>query len=161
MQWFHDGAPIWIALFGYLAATLTAAATGALFQPGVWYRTLSKPAWTPPDALFPIAWTILYLCMAIAAWWVGMSNSIWTLPALALWAWQLVLNALWSPVFFGLRRIGTALAVISFLWIAVAATLWLFFQVSLLAGWLMVPYLVWITYAAALNLSIRLRNPLA
>lgn len=151
--------PGWLALIGFLAATLTTGAAGALFRPGTWYRTLEKPRWTPPDIAFPIAWTLLYILMAIAAWQVALTASVWTAPALALWCWQLVLNALWSPVFFGLRRVATGLVVILALWVAVALTMLAFFAVTPRAGWLMLPYLVWVSYAAALNFAIRQRNP--
>jgi benzodiazapine receptor len=149
----------WLTLAGFVAATFGAAATGALFQPGGWYRLLAKPAWTPPDWLFPIAWTILYIAMAVAAWRVAYAASPWTLPALAFWSAQIVLNALWSPTFFGLRRIGAALVVIVFLWLAVAATTAAFLAVDDIAGILMIPYLVWVSYAGALNLAIWRLNP--
>lgn len=147
-----------IALFGFFAATASAGATGVLFRPGAWYATLAKPAWTPPDRLFPIAWTLLYLAMTFAVWRVALTASPWALPGVALWGWQIVLNALWSPVFFGLRRPGAGLVVILALWLAVGATTFAFFQASALAGAIMLVYLAWISYAAALNLSILRRN---
>lgn len=158
MDWLQSTAAPWIALFGFVAAVMSAGATGALFKPGAWYRTLSKPVWTPPDWLFPIAWSVLYICMSVAVWWVAMSDSVWSLPAVALWCWQVVLNGLWSPVFFGLRRIGAAVVVIAGLWIAVALTTLVFFRVSPLAGWLMAPYLFWVSYAGALNVAVWRRN---
>lgn len=153
--------PTWATLAAFLAATFGAGATGALFQPGAWYRTLAKPVWTPPDWLFPIAWTILYIAMAVAAWWVSLSPSALAVPAVALWSWQIVMNALWSPVFFGLRRLGAAMVVIAFLWVAVALTTWTFWQVAPLAGWLMAPYLFWVSYAGALNFALWRMNPAA
>jgi translocator protein len=149
----------WLTLAGFLAAAFGAASTGTLFSPGAWYRTLSKPSWTPPDWLFPIAWTLLYLAMSIAAWRVAYAGDAWVLPALALWSWQIVMNALWSPVFFGLRRLGAALVVISFLWLAVALTTAVFLYVDAVAGYLMVPYLVWVSYAGALNAALWRANP--
>jgi translocator protein len=140
----------------YLAACGAAAATGAMFQPGQWYRDLDKPRWTPPDWLFPVAWTVLYLSMSIAAARVAQLSG--TGQALALWSVQIALNTLWTPVFFGLRRMGAGLAIICLLWIAVAATMVAFFQADLVAGLLMVPYLVWVTVAAALNRSVWVRN---
>lgn len=154
----NSSAPVWFALLAYLAATFSAGATGAFFKPGPWYMTLSKPVWTPPNWLFPIAWTLLYILMAIAVWWVSMTSSIWTLPAVALWTWQMVLNALWSPVFFGLRQLGSAMVVILFLWLAIALTIFAFWQVSHFAAYLMLPYLVWVSYASALNFSLWSRN---
>lgn len=158
MDWLLRTAPTWATLGGFLLATFSAGATGALFMPGAWYRTLSKPAWTPPDWLFPIAWTLLYIAMSAAAWWISLNPSIWALPALALWSWQIVMNALWSPVFFGLKRVGAALAIIVVLWIAVASTTLAFWLLDRFAGALMLPYLVWVSYAGALNLSIWRRN---
>jgi translocator protein len=151
--------PTWATLLAFLAATFSAGVSGALFRPGLWYRGLSKPAWTPPDALFPVAWTLLYLAMAVAVWWVALSPSTLALPALALWSWQLVLNALWTPVFFGLRRPGAGMVVMAVLWVVAALATWTFWQISTLSGALMLAYLAWLTYAAALNLAIWRMNP--
>ncbi len=140
----------------YLAACGAAAATGAMFQPGEWYRSLSKPRWTPPDWLFPVAWTVLYLSMSVAAARVAMVAG--TGQALALWSVQIALNTLWTPVFFGLRRIGAGLVVLALLWLAVAATMLAFWQVDRIAGLLFVPYLVWVSVAGALNRSVWVRN---
>lgn len=141
----------------YLAACGAAAATGALFQPGDWYRNLNKPRWTPPDWLFPVAWTVLYLCMSVAAARVAMAGNAG--QALALWSVQIALNALWTPVFFGLRRLGAGLVIIFLLWLAVAATMLAFWQVDWIAGLLFAPYLLWVSIAGALNRSVWVRNP--
>lgn len=143
----------------YLAACGAAAATGALFQPGDWYRSLDKPRWTPPDWLFPVAWTVLYLCMSTAAARVAMVGD--SGQALALWSVQIALNALWTPVFFGLRRMGAGLVIISLLWLSVAATMLTFWQVDWIAGLLFAPYLLWVSVAGALNRSVWVRNPAA
>jgi len=148
----------WIALAGFTLAVLSAAATGAIFAPGEWYKRLDRPSWTPPDWAFPVVWTILYTFMVIAALRVAGGDSALVFGALGFWAAQLVLNALWSPVFFGAQRIGGALVVVSALWVAVLATLILFLQVDLIAGLLFVPYLAWVSTAAALNYSIWRRN---
>ncbi len=149
----------WITLAGFLAATFAAASTGAVFQPGTWYRTLNKPVWTPPDWLFPIAWTTLYIAMAVAAWRVAYAPSPLAIPAIALWSWQIVTNALWSPIFFGLRRLGAAMVALVFLWISVVTTAVVFWMVDPIAGYLMAPYIVWVSYAGALNLALWRRNP--
>ena len=149
----------WLALAGFLAATFAAATTGSLFRPGPWYRTLRKPGWTPPDRLFPVAWTVLYIAMAVAAWRVALAGGPLSRPGLAFWSCQLVLNALWSPVVFGLNRLRAGLVVIVLLWIAAAVTLLLFWNVTALAGWLLLPYLAWLSYAAALNLAVWRLNP--
>jgi tryptophan-rich sensory protein len=147
--------------FTYLAACGAAAATGAMIQPGEWYRSLSKPTWTPPDWVFPVAWTFLYLAMSYAAARVAALSG--TTPgtgqALAFWSVQIALNTLWTPVFFGLKRMKAGLVVIGLLWLAVAATMLSFFRLDLLAGLLMVPYLIWVSIAAALNRAVLVRNP--
>lgn len=140
----------------YLAACGAAAATGAMFQPGDWYRGLSKPRWTPPDWLFPVAWTVLYLSMSVAAARVAMTAG--SGQALAFWSVQIALNTLWTPVFFGLRRIGAGLVIIFLLWLAVAATMVAFWQVDRIAGALFLPYLAWVTVAGLLNRSVWYRN---
>ena len=141
----------------FLIACGAAAATGALFSPGEWYRELDKPSWTPPDWLFPVAWTTMYLAMAYAAMRVaGLPGNG---QAMALWAAQIALNTLWSPVFFGLRRMRAAMITVAALWLAVAATLLAFWSLDLIAGLLFVPYLLWVTVASALNFSVLRRNP--
>jgi len=141
----------------YLAACGAAAMTGAWFMPDGWYRALAKPRWTPPDWVFPLVWTSVYILIAIAA--ARVAGKPGSAYALALWALQMPMNALWSPVFFGLRRIGQALAVIVALWLAVAACTWALWQVDWVAGALFLPYLAWLTIAAALNFSIWRTNP--
>ncbi len=148
----------WLALVGFLLAVLAAAATGSLFRPGDWYRGLDRPAWTPPDWLFPVAWTVLYIAMAVAAGRVAGHGSPLVPAALAFWSCQIALNVLWSPVVFGLRRLGAGAVVMAALLVAVLATLALFAQVDAVAGWLIVPYAVWISYAAALNVALWRRN---
>lgn len=147
--------------FTYLAACGAAAATGAMFQPGDWYRGLNKPWWTPKDWMFPVAWTLLYICMALAAMRVAMLAG--TEPAagqaLAFWALQIALNTLWTPVFFGLKRIRAGLVVLGLLWLAVAATLAAFWRIDPVAGMLFAPYLLWVSIAGALNASVWRRNP--
>jgi tryptophan-rich sensory protein len=148
---------IYVIFAIFLAACFAAGSTGGLFPPGDWYARLKKPWWTPPNWLFPVAWTILYLCMATAGARVAMSpdNAL----AMALWALQIALNGLWTPVFFGLRRMGLGLVVLGALWLSVAATLVALWQVDTLAGLLFVPYLVWVSVAGALNLSVLRLNP--
>jgi translocator protein len=147
--------------FTYLAACGAAAATGAMFQPGAWYKSLSKPWWTPKDWMFPLAWTTLYICMAWAAMRVAQLSGADARSgqALGFWAVQIALNTLWTPVFFGLRRMRAALAIMTLLWVAVAATMVAFWQIDAVAGYLFAPYLLWVTIAGALNLSVVLRNP--
>jgi tryptophan-rich sensory protein len=149
--------------FTYLAACGAAAATGAMFQPGEWYRGLQKPRWTPKDWMFPLAWMVLYIAMSWAAMRVALlaGSDPRSGQALALWSVQIALNTLWTPVFFGLRRIGAGLVIIGLLWLAVAATMVAFWQIDRVAGLLFVPYLLWVTIAAALNRSVYWRNPIS
>lgn len=145
-------------LFGiFMVACLAAGSTGGLFPPGPWYRNLNKPSWTPPNWVFPVTWTILYLCMAAAGARVAMApeNGI----AMALWSLQIALNGLWTPVFFGLKRIRLGMLVLGALWVSVAATLVALWQVDMIAGLLFVPYLIWVTIAGALNGSVWRLNP--
>ena len=147
----------WILFIVFLAACMGAGATGAAFKPGAWYQSLDKPSWTPPDWAFPVVWTTLYIFMAVAGARAALlpDNSL----AMAFWALQIALNCLWTPVFFGLHRIREGMLVLSCLWIAVAAAMIALFQIDTIAGLLFVPYLIWVTTAGALNLSVWQRNP--
>jgi translocator protein len=120
-----------------------------------WYPALAKPAWTPPDWVFGPVWTVLYLMMAVAAWLVWRANG-WPRArgALGLFAGQLALNLAWSWIFFGLRSPGWAAVEVLVLWLAIAATARAFRLHSRLAAALLLPYLAWTTYAAALNWAI-------
>jgi tryptophan-rich sensory protein len=141
----------------FLAACMAAGATGGLFPPDRWYRDLAKPRWTPPDWVFPVTWTTLYICMAAAGARVAVSdgNGI----AMALWSLQIALNGLWTPVFFGLRRIKLGFVVLVALWLSVALTMVALWQVDPVSGVLFVPYLVWVSIAGALNGAVWRLNP--
>lgn len=145
--------------FTHLAACGAAAATGAMFQPGDWYQALRKPAWTPPRWVFPVTWTTLYLLMSAAAARVGAMQAPGVGLALSLWSVQIAFNTLWTPVFFGLRRMRSALIIMVGLWIAVALTMVSFFRLDLWAGLMFVPYLLWVSTAFALNFSVLRLNP--
>lgn len=146
-----------LSFLPFLVAVFVVAVSGAVFMPGAWYETLDKPSWTPPSWAFAPAWTILYLMIAAAGWLVWREAGLSL--ALAVWAANLVFNAAWSWLMFGLHRIGAALvdAILMFLTIvAFMATAW---PISQLAAWLFAPYLAWVAFAAALNWSILRRNP--
>ena len=147
----------WPLFLTFIAATGAAAATGALFQPADWYFSLKKPWWTPPGWVFPIAWTTLYICMSYGAMRVALLPDSGQL--LAIWALQIALNTLWTPVFFGLHKLRAAMVVITFLWLAVAAATWAFFQADTVAGLVMLPYLLWVCIAGALNFEVLRLNP--
>jgi benzodiazapine receptor len=147
-----------ISLTLSVALCFAAAGLGSLFtRPAIegWYASLHKPSWTPPNWLFGPVWTALYLVMAIAVWLVwrraGFSGAR---LALALFATQLALNVAWTGIFFGLRAPGAAFAEIVFLWLFILATAIAFWPISRAAAWLMLPYLLWVAYAAGLNFSI-------
>ena len=146
-----------MSLLAFFAVCFLAASSGAIFQPGDWYKSLHKPSWTPPNWAFPVVWSILFCMMAVAGWLVWREVG-WSAP-IALFGVQLTLNALWSAIFFGMRRMDLALVEVGLLWLAIAATVALFAQVSLLASALLVPYLIWVTIAAALNWSVLRMNP--
>ena len=118
----------WGLFLTFLAACGGAAATGAMFEPGPWYDALQKPSWTPPNWLFPVVWTTLYLLMSLSAMRVAQLPDAG--QALAFWAMQIAFNTLWTPVYFGLHRIRAAMGVMVCLWAAVAACTWTFFGVD-------------------------------
>jgi benzodiazapine receptor len=120
-----------------------------------WYPTLQKPSWNPPAWLFGPVWTILYIMMAIAAWLVWQRRGLVIVnSALGLFAFQLILNAAWSPLFFGLRSPLAGLSDIFLLWAAIFVTLLSFWKISPAAGVLLVPYWLWVSFATALNFAI-------
>jgi len=138
------------------AVCLGAAGLGSLWTtPALrpWYASLSKPIWTPPNWLFGPVWTILYVAMAIAAWLVWRKVGVTSIP-MQLFLLQLLLNVAWSAVFFRLRSPGPAFVEIVMLWFAILATSVEFWRVVPPAGWLLLPYLIWVSYATALNFSI-------
>jgi translocator protein len=148
---------------GWLALIFGAAWVGSRFLPDEWYQQLSKPDWNPPNWLFAPVWTVLYILMAISAWLVwrryGIAGAV---VPLALFVLQLILNAAWTWLFFGLHRPGTALIDIMVLWVVIVATLISFWRLEPLAGVLLLPYLAWVTFASVLNWTIlRLNSKLA
>ena len=149
-----------IGLLLWLALAFTAAAVGSFFTPGEWYSELQKPAWNPPRWIFAPVWTALYATMGIAAWLIWNRTG---LPgrgrALALFLLQLALNAMWSPIFFGLQNPALAFVNIMLLWLALLATVAAFWKMRWPAGALLLPYLAWVTFAAGLNFVIWGLNP--
>ena len=139
-----------------IVVCLGAAGLGSLWTtPALrpWYARLSKPKWTPPNWLFGPVWTALYLAMAIAAWLIWRKVGLTAAP-MRLFLLQLLLNVAWSAVFFRLRSPGPAFAEIVVMWFAILATAIEFWRVVPTAGWLLLPYLIWVSYATALNYSI-------
>ncbi len=147
-----------------LVPVAAGGAVGLLTQDAIpgWYEQLEKPAWTPPQWLFGPVWTALYATMGFAAWLVWRRGRTaedsavrrGSQVALGLYTLQLVVNLAWSPVFFTMQRLGLALAVILVLWGLIAAMIERFARIHPLAAALLVPYLVWVTFATALNAAI-------
>lgn len=138
-----------------LAAVLAVASFGAQFGPGEWYRGLEKPSFNPPNWVFGPVWSLLYLGMAFAAWlvWMKRNEAAVALP-LALYAAHLMLNGLWSWLFFGLHRTGLAFVEILVLEALIVIVLVLFWRVRPLAGALLIPYAAWVGFASVLNFAI-------
>jgi tryptophan-rich sensory protein len=148
-------------LLAWLGVTAIAAATGAAasVSAGAFYAQLVLPAWAPPGWIFGPVWSLLYLLMGIAAWLVWRVGGAVARGALLLFLAQLVANALWSWLFFGWHRGALAFADILLLWVLIAANLVGFYRVRPLAGWLLAPYLLWVSFAMALNFSVWQLNP--
>jgi benzodiazapine receptor len=144
-----------LGLAAWVVAALAAGWIGSQFTPGEWYASLVKPAWTPPNAVFGPVWTVLYILMGVAAWMVwrkaGFSGA--AVP-LVLFIAQLVLNSLWSYLFFGAHQPMWAFFEIIVLWVAIVITMLAFWRVKPAAGALLIPYVCWVGFASALNLQL-------
>lgn len=140
----------------FLVACCAAASTGIIFKPGSWYDSLQKPGFTPPNWVFPLAWTTIYLLLAWAGYRLSLIPGSQTV--LALWATQIALNTLWTPVFFGAHRIFAGMVILSLLWLVVATMVVIAIQLDLITGLILFPYLIWLSVAAALNFSILRHN---
>ena len=144
-----------IGLAGWLLVSFAAAWIGSRYMPGEWYASLAKPAWNPPSAVFAPVWTVLYVLMGVAAWLVWKRAGFRGAGvALTLFIVQLVLNALWSYLFFGLHHISAAFVDIVVLWAAILAVTALFWRKVRTAGILMLPYLAWVGFASCLNFTL-------
>ena len=144
----------WLVLAGLLILCLGVGAVGGwITAPAVveWYPTLNKPSFNPPNWVFGPVWTALYIMMAIAAWLVWQQGN--AKAALTLFFAQLALNSAWSFLFFGARSTWLGLVGIAMLWLALLATVIAFFQKSKTAGFIMLPYMAWVSFAAALNFA--------
>jgi tryptophan-rich sensory protein len=153
--------PSLLVLFGFLVLTLaTGYVAGQITAVGIpgWYASLAKPSFNPPNWIFAPVWTALYAVMAFAAWRVWRIKG-WRAKGLALWLVQLALNFAWSCLFFGAHDPGAALADLAVLGVAIFATLVSFGRVDRPAGWLMIPYLGWVSFAGVLNFWVWQLNP--
>jgi benzodiazapine receptor len=150
-----------LGLLGWLLLVAVAAAAGAIASASApdFYGQLQRPGWSPPAWLFGPVWTTLYALMGIAAWLVWRTGCADIRGALWLFVAQLALNALWSWLFFAWHRGGLAFLDIVLLWVLVVATVVAFWRIRPLAGVLLLPYLAWISFAGALNLTVWRLNP--
>ncbi|MDA7945989.1 MAG: tryptophan-rich sensory protein [Hyphomicrobiaceae bacterium] len=142
----------WLALAVFLALCFGVAYFGAQFAPGEWHAALEKPPWNPPNWVFGPVWTVLYIMIAVAGWLIWKSAP--TSAAMGFWVAQLAFNAAWSWLFFGLHRMDVAFADIILLWLAIVAFIIAAWPISVMAALLFVPYLIWVSFASALNYSI-------
>ncbi|HMA14787.1 MAG: TspO/MBR family protein [Bacteroidota bacterium] len=145
-------------LLVFVIISLAAGRLGAaITEPALveWYDTLQKPSWTPPNIVFPVAWSLIFVTIGIAAWlvWRSAERGEARLP-LTLFFAQLVINVLWSFSFFGQRSPFLGLVCLGALAVAVALNTLAFYRISRAAGWLFLPYLLWLGYAGALNFAI-------
>jgi tryptophan-rich sensory protein len=154
--------PLWLALAGFILLCVAAGWLGSIATtPAIptWYAGLEKPPFNPPNSVFPIVWTTLYVLMGIAAWRVwraGLPDTGWALRPFFL---QLALNVAWSFAFFGAESPALGFLVISLLWLAIVWCIVVFRQVDRWAAILLLPYLAWVSFAAVLNGAIWALNP--
>ena len=145
----------------FYAATFVAASSAAVWDVGgTWYQSLTQPSFTPPSWVFGPVWTILYLMIAIVAYRIAYATeNSWKMPALALWAMQIALNTLWTPVFFGAKNLGGALIYIGLLWGTICLLIWVTRRVDRVSALLLLPYLAWVSFASILNFAFWSLNP--
>ncbi|MDB5416397.1 MAG: CrtK [Rubritepida sp.] len=142
----------WPSLIVFIGLCAAAASAGAFFRPGEWYVRLRKPSWNPPNWVFAPVWSMLYVMIAVAGWLVWRKEGLGA--AMLVYAAQLVLNFLWSVLFFGRKRPDLALMDVITLWLSIVICILVFAPISGWAVLLMLPYLAWVTFAGALNLAI-------
>ena len=146
-------------LLVFLAIAFIPSLVATSFSPGAWYEALVKPSWNPPAWLFGPVWTLLYTLIGYAgylAWRSSIANQRYA--AFSIYAIQLLLNALWTPLFFGYHSPGLALVNIVAQWISIALNIAVFYRIKPAAGLFLVPYLLWVSFALVLNASIWILN---
>lgn len=147
-----------LALAGFVLLSFLGALPGIFFRPGAFFNALEKPSWNPPAFVFGPVWTMLYTAMGVAIWLVWRAGALDRTTALLFGA-QLLLNALWTVIFFGLDRPGLAVLDIVLLLALIVIVAFRFHARVPLAGWLFAPYAAWVAFATALNVSIWRLNP--
>ena len=150
-----------VSLLVFVGLNFLAAMSGGIFTPGKWYEALVKPSWQPPNWAFPVVWSVLYVLNAIAGWLVWSETGFAGACQLALVVYvvSLVLNAAWSAIFFGMKRMQLALWEAVLLWLSVLLQLILFIQIDQLSGLLTLPYIMWVSVAVWLNRTMLKLNP--
>lgn len=151
----------WVKLVISIAIPQIVAGAGAYFTVsgiGSWYQTIQRPTWNPPSWLFGPVWTTLYVLMGIALYLVWKSAASNKRSAISLWSVQLVVNFLWSFLFFNQHQIGGALIDLVILWLLLLLTIFAFAKINKAAAWLLVPYISWVTFAGILNYTIWMLN---
>jgi translocator protein len=141
-----------LALAGFALASVATASSGGIFRPGEWYEQIAKPRWRPPNWLFGPAWLLLFVLITASAWLVWREAGFGL--ALVVYAVQMVLNAAWSALFFGLRRPDLAFVNLVALWLSIAAMIALYAPINATAAWMLAPYLAWVAFAGLLNYTI-------
>ncbi|MBL8980144.1 MAG: tryptophan-rich sensory protein [Gemmatimonadetes bacterium] len=144
-----------VALGGWILLSMLAGVSGGVARPDAWYDGIRKPRWNPPHWVFAPAWTVLYVTMGVAAWMVWSRREEAAVGlALGLFVVQLLFNSAWSWIFFRFRRMDLAFSELVVMWLLVLATLLAFWSIRPAAGQLLVPYLLWVTFAGYLNLTL-------
>lgn len=148
----------WVVLLAFLVLVNGVGfLIGTQTRPGAWFEQLTKPPLNPPGWVFAPVWTTLYVLIAIAGWRIWMDNPRST--AMKFWVAQMLLNFAWSPIWFGAEMPWLAFAVIVLMWLSIVGFIVTARRQDMLAAWLFVPYLVWVSFASYLNLSIAILNP--
>lgn len=148
---------------GFVLLCETVGIAGSVFTAAsipVWFATLSKPSFNPPNWVFGPVWTLLYALMGVAVFLVWEKRKENKKAKLSIWFFvaQLFVNGIWTPIFFGLHEIGLAMIIIALLWFLILVTIALFWRINKVASWLLFPYLVWVSFAWLLNYSYWILN---
>lgn len=157
----RSGVMKWLGLLVWIAVSFVPATTAAFVDTGPWYDSLSRPAWTPPSWVFGPVWTLLYLLMGFAAWRVWVRRGFGdrgTRQVLVFFLIHLVFNAAWTWLFFGLHMLAAAAVEIVILWMMILVLGVLFWNRDRVAGVLLLPYLLWVTYAVTLSIGFAIMN---
>lgn len=146
-----------VSLAVFAALTVMASLVGSQFMPDAWYAGLAKPSWTPPNWVFGPVWTVLYVMIALAGWFCWRARGLGA--GIVFWLIQMSLNAAWSFLMFGQKNITLALIDIGLLWFAIVGFIGVTARSAPKAAALFVPYLLWVSFAAALNFAVWYGNP--